>query len=564
MTSAVLDKVKGYFEQAVQAPAYQKWQKDAQEAWAFYDGNQWTDEEKGKLQENGQPPIVINKISAKVDNIAGTEVAGRTRILYRSRSGEATEEATARALSDLALYVAERNDQAIEISNVFKSGLVTGIGWLDIGVEEVAEGPFIFNRYEDEASVVWDSAARRLDFSDARFVCRERWLDEEELKQFFPTKSEQVLQQLKRGGEPLKTFTGDSVSYINEQEQLVRVVEVQYRQTEKQYTVQLPDGTETVTFDKTAAYNVPDGEVTSRFQPRVYVAYFSENTLLSHTPLAYQHNRFTLVPYIFKRHKEDGRPYGLVRSAIDPQRELNKRRSKAMHLLNTAQVIADIDAVEDPNLLAREAARPDGMILKRPGKELRIIRNSELAQSQVTVMDQAAQDIQEVMGVFDETIGKNSNAVSGVAIQQRQLAGSLNQMFAFDALRRVKKQLGHQILSLIRQYFTHEMVIQLTDSFQAARLVQLNRKEQQSDGTEFVHHDVKSGVFDVLVEEVRDAVSGRELDMQQLNMLMQSGVEIPQKLLVEATTLSNKEEILRHMGEKQQNLDALETEMEKK
>jgi tripartite-type tricarboxylate transporter receptor subunit TctC len=44
---------------------------------------------------------VINRIAAKIDNLAGSEVAGRTRVIYRSRSGNAQEEQTAAALTDL-------------------------------------------------------------------------------------------------------------------------------------------------------------------------------------------------------------------------------------------------------------------------------------------------------------------------------------------------------------------------------------------------------------------------------------------------------------------------------
>ena len=556
----VLKKVRGLYEGAVRSAAYQKWRQEAQEAWRFYDGDQWTKEEMDSLAENGQPAIVINKIAAKVDNIAGTEVAGRTKILYRSRSGERGEEATARALTDLGLYVAERTDQAIEVSNVFRSGLVTGIGWMDVGVEDAAEGVALFNRAENEMDVVWDPAMRRLDGSDAKFVCRTRWLDEDELRQIFPETAEKMAGKLAQRNFVNTSYgllnTDDGGSYIDQEHQLFRVVEVQYKQTEKRYTVRTPMGKTFVTFSRAVAYADSSNTVESAYAPRVYVACFSEDHLLSNTPLGYGHNTFTLIPFIFKRNRQDGRPYGLVKTAMDPQRELNKRRSKAMHLLNTAQVIADVDAVEDPNILAREAARPDGMILKRPGKELRILRNTDLAASQVAVMDQASRDIQEVIGVFDEALGKQSNATSGIAIQTRQTAGALNQMFAFDALRRVKKQLGEMILSLVRQYFTAEMLIQITDDLAAPRVVHLNKKVLDMNGQPFLdeqgeeakEHDVRSGIFDVHVEEVRDVLSSRELDVAQMNMLIQAGVPIPPRLLVEATTLRNKEEILGALG----------------
>lgn len=559
MQDKILPKVKSYYEQAKNSSSYQKWYAEQKNAWAFYDGEQWTKEEIDRLSENGQPAIVINKLASKIDNIAGSEISGRTRIFYRSRSGEKREEETARALTDLALYVAEQNDQGLEISNMFKEGLVSGIAWLDVGVQKGFEGPQVFNRYEESSSVVWDQNFKRADYSDARFICRERWLDEETLKEMFPKQSENLVASNKFHNKATSfTFTQKpqfEIQYQNSGDQTFLVVEVQFKQTEKSYKITTPQGKVFQTFDKKVAFLNSENKVEESYEPRLYLAYFSDNVLLDYRPLPYNFNNFTLIPYIYKRDKKDGRPYGLLRGAIDPQRELNKRRSKAMHLLNTAQVIADVDAVEDPNILAKEAARPDGIILKRPGKDLRIIRNSDLAASQVSVMDQASRDIQEVVGLFDESIGKHSNATSGIAIHQRQRASAMNQMFAFDALRRSKKMLGVMVLSLIRQFFTHSMVIQITDQLGASNAVQLNvpvtdengNVLQDENGEPLKYNDVSVGVFDILVEEVKDVLSSRELEAEQLNLLIQAGVPIAPKFLIEATNLKNKDEILQSL-----------------
>ena len=561
----VLKRLKGWFEGAVNSAAYQAWREDAKLAWDFYDGTQWTAEEVARLAESAQAPIVINKIAPKIDNLAGTEVAGRTRIVYRSRSGDEQEEMAARVLTDLALYVAERGDQALEISSVFRAGLVGGIGWLDIGVEETNEGVEIFARAEDEFAVVFDPLSRRPDYSDARFVARERWLDRDEVGRLFPDKAASVVASLEsqsatmgagfQGANPYalaRGGRGDEVGYYDPERQLYRLVEVQYREPAKQWRLRLADGRLVATFDKAKLRmrGVTVEEVV--MVPRVHVAYFAGDVLLDNRPLGYGHNGFTLVPFVYKRQRADGRPYGLVRAALDPQRELNKRRSKAMHLLNTAQVIADIDAVEDPNTLAREAARPDGIILKRAGKDLRILRNTDLAVSQVQVMEQAGRDIQDVIGVFDENIGKQSNATSGVAIQQRQMAGSLNQMFAFDTLRLLKKELGGQVLELVKQYFTEEMVIKITDNLGAGRMIKLNepvigadgKVVRGADGRPVVLPDLQGGSFDVVVEEVRDVLSARELEASQLEMLMKAGVPVPPDVLVEVSGVAGKERIL--------------------
>jgi hypothetical protein len=544
-----LAQVRAWYENALLGPAWQTWCREAREAWDFYDGDQWSAGERTRLEEMGQPAIVINKLASRVDNLAGGEVAGRTQIIFRSRSGSAPDERAAQILTDLALYVAERSEQALAVSEVFRAGMVAGIGWLDVGVAAVSvDGAQVFCRAEDEFSVVWDPMSRRADMSDARFVCRGRWLDEGQVNGLFPGQAEQLLRALKQGGLPGQSYAGpayaprgdraDSVSYYRADSDLYRVVEVQYLVPAKQWTLRHDDGTLAVTWERKLAEGPGVTVESADMVPRARVAYFAGEVLLSDDWLPYRHNRFTLVPYVYKRQRMDGRPYGLIRAAMDPQRELNKRRSKAMHLLNTAQVIADVDAVDDPALLAREAARPDGLILKRAGKELTIHRNIDLAQSQVAVMLQAGKDIQDVLGLFDENLGKPSNAVSGVAIQQRQLAGSLNQMFAFDALRLLKKRLGEQVLGLVRQYFNAEMVVKITDDLDAVREAGLPLGKAAAESLLF------DGDFDVVVEEVPDVLSTRELEIQRLDMLLKAGVPIPPEVLVEASGVGHKERIL--------------------
>lgn len=549
----LLAQLRGWYEGTVTSDTYAAWRAEAVEAWNFYDGEQWSAEEKSKLADMGQPAIVINKLSARIDNLAGGEVAGRTQIIFRSRSGDAVGEGMAETLTELVLYVSERSEQALSISEAFRAGLVSGIGWLDIGVErQNVDGAKIFVRAEDEFAVVWDPTSRRADMSDARFVARARWLDENQVNSLFPGKAESMLRTLKQGtfgGQGYDTLSmwgerGGKVQYYRPGPELYRVVEVQYFQPAKQYTVRRDDGSVFTTFDAKAAKGEALTIDSTDMVPRVRVAYFAGEVLLDDDWLPYRHNRFTLIPYVYKRQRSDGRPYGIVRAAIDPQRELNKRRSKAMHLLNTVQVIADVDAVDDPAMLAREAARPDGIILKRAGKELTIHRNVDLAQTQVAVMEQAGKDIQDVLGLFDENVGKSSNAVSGVAIQQRQLAGSLNQMFAFDALRLMKKRLGEQLLGLIRQYFTHEMVIQITDRLNASREVALPVGAAPGAGD-----DLFGGDFDVVVEEVPDVFSARELEVQRIDMLLKAGVPIPPDVLVEVSGIQHKEKILAALGQ---------------
>ena len=57
----------------------------------------------------------------------------------------------------------------------------------------------------------------------------------------------------------------------------------------------------------------------------------------------------------------DGDRYGVVRSWFSLQDEINKRRSKALHLMNVRQTYGNQGA-GDTNKLKAEMAKPDGHI----------------------------------------------------------------------------------------------------------------------------------------------------------------------------------------------------------
>jgi hypothetical protein len=68
-----------------------------------------------------------------------------------------------------------------------------------------------------------------------------------------------------------------------------------------------------------------------------------------------------------------------IRDWKGPQDEINQRRSKALHLLNTRRAILERGAVDDIELTRRELARPDGLIEKNKGYEFTLDDTRSLA-----------------------------------------------------------------------------------------------------------------------------------------------------------------------------------------
>lgn len=62
---------------------------------------------------------------------------------------------------------------------------------------------------------------------------------------------------------------------------------------------------------------------------------FFDNVVLEDIQSPYKHGFIPFVPFICYYQGEDDIPSGVVRDLKDPQREINKRRSQELHILNT-------------------------------------------------------------------------------------------------------------------------------------------------------------------------------------------------------------------------------------
>jgi hypothetical protein len=187
---------------------------------------------------------------------------------------------------------------------------------------------------------------------------------------------------------------------------------------------------------------------------RTLDSYVAEGDLLAAGLSIFRHNRYTMPPVWCYRRSRDRLPYGVIRRVRDMQQDLNKRASKALFLLNTNQVIADEGAVDDWDMLRDEADRPDGLIVKKAGRELDIRRDTDAATGQIEMMQLAAQSIQKSAGVGNENLGRQTNAISGEAIKARQLQGSVVTTEPFDNLRLATQNRGEKQLSLVEQFYT--------------------------------------------------------------------------------------------------------------
>jgi hypothetical protein len=172
----------------------------------------------------------------------------------------------------------------------------------------------------------------------------------------------------------------------------------------------------------------------------------------------------------------DNNRYGIVRDLIDPQDEINKRRSKSLHLLSTQSVVAEEGAVANVAEAKREIAKPDGWITKRPGTQLDIQRNTDLAAGQAQMMGTAMAYVNQ-HGPNQALLGKGTEDQSGRAIEAQQAGGLIEQGDLLDTLTRMDDRVFTAAANMLKQAWTAEKWIRVTDDELAPRWIGLNIQE---------------------------------------------------------------------------------------
>lgn len=541
----------------------------------YYDSLQWTEDEANVLLDRGQAPVVYNEIAPTINWMLGTE--RRTRIDYKVLPRRKDEADLAEVKTKLLKYLSDVNGEPLHRSQAFAKAIKAGLGWIEVGMRGDESDEPIFYRAEDWRFVLHDSQAMEPDLSDARYLFRWKWLDADVAKALFPER-QRLIQQATVDGLDLEeadddedpwylgarvTAPGADYATVGKyrpydsgtlgvtRRHRVKVVEAWYREpTRRQVMRSGPLAGETYDPDDPShQWAVEQGaSVYDGMQMQVRVALFCSAGLLWEGESPYRHNRFPFVPVWGYRRSRDNAPYSPIRVMRDSQDSLNKRGSKALWILSSNRIIAEVGAVDDWEALREEAARPDALIVHERGKELSIDRDVQLADQHLRLMDRDALAIRHSGGVTAENLGRETNASSGKAIIARQDQGSVVTTELYDNLRWAVQWAGEIELSLIEQFYTEAKVVRLVGERGNASFVEINTPDPE---TGEILNDVTRAKADFVVsqQDYRDSLRVAMFDslFEIVSRLAQMNPQVAMNLLdlvVEMADVPNRDELV--------------------
>lgn len=548
------------------------WRREADQASDFYDGNQLTQEDVERLQERGQPPLITNIIKPTIDTVLGLEAKSRSDWRVRPEDNDECEDDLAEGLSVKLKHaeIESRADRAV--SDAYAAQIKAGLGWVEVSREhDPFKCPYRV-RYVHRREIFWDWRAEQPDLCDARYLIRRRWLELDHAIALMPQYAslfrmttggwagfDPLMEQdskLVQGWEVERDTRLNATDWRDTERNRVCMYEIWYRKWVRGYIMTLPNGTVLEADFNNPRHNeaivAGIAQIKQATFQKVRLAWYCGPHFLYDVPSPYKHNQFPYVPFFGHREDLTGVPYGLIRTMISPQQEVNARKSKMLWSLNSRRVITDSDAVKDHARAANEVSRPDAYVIldanRKPNSTFRVEPGGDLATQQFQVMQEAKQEIAEASGIHKSMQGQQSGASSGLAINSLIEQGMNTLAEINDNFRYARRLVGEMLFELVKQNLMQGPSKVTIGEGQRKKVIMLNQPAMDPQtGRPVMVNDVAKVKAKIVLDDVPSTPTYK---MQQLQMLTEITKSLPPQLqgfvidfVIEATDMPKRHEL---------------------
>lgn len=506
----------------------------------YYDGLQLSDGEMEALRKRGQPVVISNRIGPKIDALLGHEKRMRTDPRAYPRTPKHEDEA--HSVTDAIRFVCDESRFSSIRSAAMENLLIEGIGAATVTVKMVGDKPEVKIKHVPWDRFYRDPYSRDRNFADANFMGVVVWMDEADALLQFKDR-EDVVSACYTPAESDTFGDRPKITWSDSKRKRIRVLQHRFRHEGEWWTAIICKG----------GY-LRDPQVSP------YVDEHGDP----------QCDIIATSAYVDR----ENRRYGVARRHISPQDEINKRRSKALHLLSVRQIVAEQGAVADVAQARREAAKADGYLEVTPDMRFEFVESQGLVSGQFQLLQESKSEI-DASGV-NPAISGDASAPSGRAQEMLMMSGLAEMAGVFESVKDWSWEVYRQVWYRIRQYWTDERWIRVTDDEKNLKWVALNKPvtrfdqimEQAEEMGEQLPPEMIAQMqadpqmmevvstqnplaeldVDLILEEGPDSVTIQSEQFEQLVELKKADpASIPTKMVIEASNLRNKDQILEHL-----------------
>jgi hypothetical protein len=500
----------------------------------------------------------FNRIRRIINMITGYQRRNRKSTIVIPT--ESADDITASQFSKVMFWANQRSNALETISKAFHGACVTGLNLLhyymdyhqdpisgDICVENVPYNGFII-----------DPFFKSHELSDCNFIWRRSWLTPKQIIALIPDRASEIA-GIEPTGYSDGRFQFQPESYNYGMKNLLPYDEFWYRDFREQTVIIDTQSGETMEWSgreedlNQFLRDFPQVTVTKTQIPTVRLGITVQDRVMYHGPNPMDIDNYPFVPVMGYYNPQ--MPYfpwriqGVVRGLRDAQYLYNRRKVIELSMLEsqvtTGWIFKENALVNPKDVYLYGQGR--GIALKQEAQmtDIQQIPPPQVPPSMIQLSEFLGREIQEISGVSDELLGMAEDDQAGVLSMLRQGAGLTTLQILFDQLDFSQKMGGRIMLQLIQKNFTPGKIKRITN---------------EEPSKEF--YTKAFGKYDCSVEEGLNTTNQKQMQFVQLMELKKMGIPVPTKVLLEASTMQNKQELIEAITQEEQQAAQMQQQMQ--
>ncbi|MEL7452314.1 MAG: hypothetical protein AAGJ50_02955, partial [Pseudomonadota bacterium] len=482
-----------------------------------FDDDQWSEYEKAKLEERGQPLYTHNRCKKKINTLKGMEQRSRTD--PRAYPRKPDMEAMADVATEVLNAVDDKTGFDAKASRMFADLTISGIEAVEVPWDQDADQVVTDKIRYDE--LFYDPRSREEDFSDARYIGYAKWWDIEEARLKYPDRAEDLVPSQDASNTDTEYEDRPTALWTSRHSgrQRIRIIVMYYRANDGIWRLSHFTGYADL-FDQVSPW-LDDKD----------------------KPIC------GIVAQACYKDREN-RCYGVLRDLIGPQKELNHYRSKMWHHANNRRTWGSDGAFADIGEAKREMAKVDGHVRVNPGfkigEDWGFVESAEDVQIFSVLLQQAEAEI-GIQSPNEALVGRQGSSQSGRAGEVQRDAGMTEEHDVFDLHRQFKETVYKHMFWRARQFWSEPDYLRVTNEEDAVQFIALNEPIVGPFGdVQGVRNQVAQMDVDIVVKSMPEVATLQAEQYAKLVDALPMLVQAPPawaKVILRASQLSDKREL---------------------
>lgn len=461
-----------------------------------------------------------------------------------------SDEATADQFSKVLLWCMQSDNTLETISQAFDGAITTGMNLLSVWMDYRSD-PINGDIRVDNVSYngyLIDPFFKKHDLSDCNYIWTRKWLTKVQVCSLLPDKKNEI-KGLSASASRDGKFQFMPESYNYAMDDLLTYDEYWYRDYRVEKLIVDTRTGETKEWegedDKLKEYlnAFPELTIIENEIQTCKLGIVVQGHVMYHGRNPMGTDLYPFIPVLgyFEPQLPDPalRIQGLVRGMRDAQYLYSRRKVIELDILES-QINSGWKYKEDA------LVNPEDVFLNGQGRGLALKQEANMSdvekiqapgipQSMIELSRMLGEEMMKISGVNEELLGSAQDDKAGILSMLRQGAGLTTLRVFFDQLDYSQKLLGRVFISLIQNNFSPGKIQRIINEKPAPQF-----------------YNKAFGKYDAAVEDGLNTTTQRQMQFAQLMALREAGIPVPTDVLLNASTLQNKKELVDAIKQQEQ------------